>query len=117
MNCKQKLLPFRKLSIHHVVTSAPGRRKEVQSVLEIWRDSLLQAKEQTPQCGIAAKLGLEIAINIVTDPFYMTRVAMMDHMNDKITINTNLLLSGSAVATTVGAGKADAVLFVMPRLY
>lgn len=48
---------------------------------------------QVARCSMATKGGSEIAINIDTNPFYMTRAGVnkMDHVDNKTTIDANLL--------------------------
>lgn len=48
---------------------------------------------QVARCSMANKGGSEIAINIDTNPFYMTRAGVnkMDHVDNKTTIDANLL--------------------------
>lgn len=55
--------------------------------------SLSTQTNQVPQCSMAAIGGSEIAINIDTNPFYMTRAGVnkMDHVDDRKTIDANLL--------------------------
>lgn len=109
---------------------SPSRGTEVRSASDIGKDSLLQAKQQIPQCGIAAKLAPEIAINIDPDPFYVSRVGIpkMDRIDDRITMDTNLMqvksqfggisAATAAAATTVGGhGKVGTITFGMSRMY
>lgn len=88
-----------------------------------------QAK-QAVQCGMAAKLAPDIAINIDTNPFFMTRagVTKVQH-NDRITIDTNLLqgkapyggIGAAAAAATTATGaahrKVGSVQYGMTRMY
>lgn len=55
--------------------------------------SLSSKTNQLEQCSMATKGGSEIAINIDTNPFYMTRAGVnkMDHVDDRTTIDANLL--------------------------
>ncbi|KAL8088347.1 mitogen-activated protein kinase 20-like [Apium graveolens] len=55
--------------------------------------SLSTQTNQVPQSSMATKGGSEIAVNIDTNPFYMTRAGVnkMDHVDDMKTIDTNLL--------------------------
>ncbi|KAK6784803.1 hypothetical protein RDI58_018258 [Solanum bulbocastanum] len=76
-------------------------------------------------CGMAAKLAQDIAINIDSNPFYMMRagVTKSDRVDDRITIDTNLLQAKSqyggigvaAAAATTGAThrKVETVQYVM----
>ena len=88
-----------------------------------------QAK-QVPQCGMAAKLTPDIAINIDSNPFYMTRagVTKVDHLvvDDRISIDANLLQAksqfggiGAAAAAAAAAAhrKVGTVQFGMSRMY
>ncbi|KAA8524143.1 hypothetical protein F0562_010426 [Nyssa sinensis] len=101
-----------------------GMGRQERSTTETERDLTLQAK-QVPQCGSATKLAPDIAINIDTNPFYMTRagVVKMDHAADRIAIDTNLLQSkgqygGIGAASAVAANrKVGTVQFGMSRMY
>ncbi|KAK7276771.1 hypothetical protein RIF29_17917 [Crotalaria pallida] len=54
--------------------------------------SLQQAKHAQQQCGVNAKLAPEIAINIDSNPFFMTRAGITKiEQDDRIAIDTNLL--------------------------
>lgn len=55
--------------------------------------SLSSQTNQVAQCSLAAKGGSEIAINIDTNPFYMTRAGVnkIDHVDDRTIIDANLL--------------------------
>ncbi|XP_062105759.1 mitogen-activated protein kinase 20 isoform X2 [Humulus lupulus] len=105
-----------------------------RSATEASRDMSSQAK-QSVQCGMAAKLAPEIAINIDTNPFFMTRagVTKVQH-NDRVAIDANLLqgkasyggISAAAAAATAttatGAahrkvGTVQAVQYGMTRMY
>ncbi|KAK6917953.1 Protein kinase domain [Dillenia turbinata] len=93
------------------------------------RELPLQSKIQHSQCGMAAKLAPEIAINIDTNPFYMTRVGVpkADHIDDRITIDANSLQAKSqfsgigtaatASATTAAHRKVGSVQVGMSRMY
>ncbi|KAK4369072.1 hypothetical protein RND71_012864 [Anisodus tanguticus] len=96
--------------------------------VETERDMNSHAKPMTP-CGMAAKLAPDIAINIDTNPFYMMRagVTKPDRVDDRITIDTNLLQSKSqyggigvaAAAATAAAAhrKVGTVQYGMSRMY
>lgn len=102
--------------------------KQERCVGEAERDLSSQAK-QVPQCGMAAKLGPDIAINIDTNPFYMTRagVSKVDHVDDRISIDANLLrakaqfggigAAAAAAATAAAHRKVGTVQFGMSRMY
>lgn len=64
-------------------------------------------QKHTPESSIAAKLAPEIAINIDTNPFYMTRVGLpkMEHVEGRI--------GASASAHR----KVGAVQYGMSRMY
>lgn len=83
----------------------------------------LQAKHGQ-QCGINAKIGHEIAINIDTNPFFMTRVGVNKvEKGDQITIETNLLQSKAqydgvgAAAGTNGHRKVGPIQYGMTRMF
>lgn len=102
--------------------------KQERCVGEAERDLSSQAK-QVPQCGMTAKLAPDIAINIDTNPFYMTRagVTKVDHVDDRITIDANLLqakaqfggigAAAAAAATAAAHRKVGTVQFGMSRMY
>ncbi|KAL5582588.1 hypothetical protein UlMin_015030 [Ulmus minor] len=107
----------------------PGIGSQERSAAESDREILSQSK-QAAQCGMAAKLAPDIAINIDTNPFFMTRagVPKMQH-NDRIGMDTNLLqakgpyggIGAAAAATTAATGaghrKVGTVQFGMTRMY
>lgn len=100
-----------------------------RSTAEAARDMSMQTK-QAAQCGMAAKFAPDIAINIDTNPFFMTRagVTKVQH-SDRITaMDTNLLQGkapyggiSAAAATTAATGtahrKVGTVPFGMTRMY
>ncbi|KAH6795558.1 hypothetical protein C2S51_036544 [Perilla frutescens var. frutescens] len=47
--------------------------------------------KQIPNCGMAAKLASDVAINTDNNPFYMTRAAVtkVDHANDRVVVDAN----------------------------
>lgn len=59
--------------------------------------SLSSETNQVTQCSMASKVGSEIAINIETNPFYMTRagVSKMERVDERTAIDANLLQSKS----------------------
>ncbi|KAK3021994.1 hypothetical protein RJ639_045648 [Escallonia herrerae] len=104
-----------------------GIGKQDRSGVESDRDAPSQTK-QVPQFGLGAKLAPDVAINIDTNPFYMTRagVTKMDHIDDRVAIDTNFLhakahyggLSAAAAATAAAAHrKVGAVQFGLSRMY
>ncbi|CAN4103129.1 unnamed protein product [Withania somnifera] len=86
------------------------------------------AKSRAP-CGMAAKLAPDIAINIDSNPFYMMRagVTKPDRVDDRITIDTNLLqaksqyggigVAATAAATAAPHRKVGTVQYGMSRMY
>lgn len=70
--------------------------------------------KHVPQCGMAAKFATDIAINIDSNPFFMTRAGVnkVEHAENQISIDTNLLQAKSqyggvgAAATTAAATAA-----------
>jgi mitogen-activated protein kinase 1/3 len=78
---------------------------------------------------MAAKLAPDIAINIDSNPFFMTRagVAKVEHMDDRIAIDTNLLqakaqyggisAASAAAATATTHRKVGTVQYGMARMY
>lgn len=81
--------------------------------------SLQQAKQA--QCGMAAKLAPDVAINIDTNPFFMTRAGInkVEH-DDRITIDTDLL-QGKAPYGGISAAavhrKVGTVQYGLARMY
>lgn len=82
-----------------------------------------QAK-QGPQCSMAAKFAPDIAINIDSNPFFMTRVKKVE---PAVTNDTNLLqarghysgigVGASGAATGPAQRKAGTVQYGMTRMY
>ncbi|KAH9706237.1 mitogen-activated protein kinase 20 [Citrus sinensis] len=71
--------------------------------------------KHVPQCGMAAKFATDIAINIDSNPFFMTRAGVnkVEHIEDQISIDTNLLQTksqygGVGAAATAAAATAAA---------
>ena len=103
-----------------------GTVKQEKSVMENERNLSSQGR-QMPQCGMAAKMAPDIAINIDGNPFYMTRTpgTKVDQVDDRITIDTNLLqakaqFSGIGVAAAASAAasrKVGTVQFGFSRMY
>ncbi|XP_009597022.1 mitogen-activated protein kinase 20 [Nicotiana tomentosiformis] len=105
-----------------------GMVKQERPVVETERDVSSHAKPMPP-CGMAAKLAPDIAINIDSNPFYMMRagVTKPDRVEDRITIDTNLLQAKSqyggigvaaAAATTAAAHrKVGTVQYGISRMY
>ncbi|XP_022739267.1 mitogen-activated protein kinase 20-like [Durio zibethinus] len=79
--------------------------------------------KQVPQCGMAAKFAPDIAINIDSNPFFMTRVNNAEPADDRVTIDTNLLQAkahygGIGVAATATTHrKIGTVQYGMTRMY
>ncbi|GLU04009.1 hypothetical protein SLE2022_211760 [Rubroshorea leprosula] len=95
-----------------------------RSRMESDRELPSQAK-QVPQCGMAAKFAPDIAINIDSNPFFMTRggVNKVEPVNDRITIDTNSLQAKAqyggidATASTVSHRKVGTVQYGVTRMY
>lgn len=102
-----------------------GSVKQEKSTMETERIS--SQTRQLPQCGIASKLAPDIAIDIDNNPYYVTRAAVGNvHVDDRITIDTNLLqaksqYSGISVAAAAAASaasrKVGTVQFGISRMY
>lgn len=108
--------------------------KQERSAMETERERSSQAK-QVPQYGMATKSAPEIAINIDNNPFYMARAGVnkVDHVDDRIAIDTNLLqaktqfggigaAAAAAAAATATAAmaahrKVGTVQYGMSRMY
>ncbi|KAL0443757.1 UNVERIFIED_CONTAM: Mitogen-activated protein kinase [Sesamum latifolium] len=105
-----------------------GTGKTDRSVGETRRDSSSNTK-QIPNCGMAAKLAPDIAINIDSNPFYMTRTATtkLDPVDDRVTIDTNLLqakaqygglgVAAAAATNVVAHRKVATIQYGMARMY
>ncbi|XP_059663333.1 mitogen-activated protein kinase 20 isoform X2 [Cornus florida] len=104
-----------------------GKGKQERSATATERDLALQAK-QVPRCGTSTMLASDIAINIDTNPFYMTRsgATKLDHADERTAIDMNLLQAnahyggiGATAATTSAAAhrKLGTVQFGLSRLY
>ncbi|KAJ7960678.1 Mitogen-activated protein kinase [Quillaja saponaria] len=89
--------------------------------------TLIRAK-QASQCGMTAKIAPDIAINIDTNPFFMTRAGVTKTEHDeRIAIDTNLLqakaqyggmsAAASAAANAAAHRKVGTVQFGMTRMY
>ncbi|XP_057954697.1 mitogen-activated protein kinase 20 isoform X2 [Malania oleifera] len=100
--------------------------KQERSATETEKGLVLQAKQQAPQCGMATKVAPDVTINIDTNPFYVTRagVTKADHIDDRITIDTELLPVKAQYSGGIGAAAAAAahrkvgtVQFGMSRMY
>ncbi|KAL4379092.1 hypothetical protein GQ457_02G018540 [Hibiscus cannabinus] len=86
-----------------------------------------QAK-QGPQCGMAAaKFAPDIAIDIDSNPFFMTRVQKVEPADNRITNDTNLFqakaqyggigVAATGVATATAHRKVGGVQYSMTRMY
>ncbi|XP_058788244.1 mitogen-activated protein kinase 20-like [Vicia villosa] len=94
-----------------------------RSAKETDKGVVLQAKHGQ-QCGVNAKMGPDIAINIDTNPFFMTRVgANKLEKDDQIAIETNLLQSKAqyggvgAAAGATAHRKVGTVQYGMTRMF
>ncbi|XWS33012.1 hypothetical protein CRYUN_Cryun22dG0040800 [Craigia yunnanensis] len=86
--------------------------KQERSTKESARELPCQTK-QLPQCGKASKFAPDIAINIDSNPFFMTRVNKVEPADDnRISIDTNLLQ-----ATASAHRKVGSVQYGMARMY
>ncbi|XP_010102161.2 mitogen-activated protein kinase 20 [Morus notabilis] len=105
----------------------PGVGNQERSAAEASKDMPSQTK-QAAQCGMAAKLAPDIAINIDTNPFFMTRAGVTKvQQNDRIpAMDVNLLqgkapYGGISAAAAAAAGtahrKVGTVPFGMTRMY
>ncbi|KAE8663700.1 Mitogen-activated protein kinase 8 [Hibiscus syriacus] len=85
-----------------------------------------QAK-QGPQGGMAPKFAPDIAIDIDSNPFFMTRVKKAEPADNRITNDANLLqekaqyggigVAATGVATATGHRKVGTVQYSMTRMY
>ncbi|KAJ4835790.1 Mitogen-activated protein kinase 20 [Turnera subulata] len=106
------------------MSSQYSYRKSTTGKPEAERD--LSSQKQVQQCGVAAKYSPEIAINIDSNPFFMTRagVKKVEHVDDRIAIDASLLQSrtqydgiGVAAATAASHRKVGTVQYGMGRMY
>ncbi|KAJ7006324.1 hypothetical protein NC653_005625 [Populus alba x Populus x berolinensis] len=81
--------------------------KQERSTMEA--DSDLSSQKQAQQCGMAAKYAPDVAINIDSNPFFMTRVGVnkVEHVDDRVMIDTSLL-QAKAQYGGIGASAAAA---------
>lgn len=76
--------------------------------------------KQLPNCGMAAKLASDAAINTDNNPFYMTRaaVAKVDHAQDRDVRQTKAPYGGVGVAGAAATnGNVGSVQYGMARMY
>ncbi|KAF9687019.1 hypothetical protein SADUNF_Sadunf02G0050300 [Salix dunnii] len=115
----------------HAVPSAYCYRKsntgkQERSTMEAESD--LSSQKQVQQCGMAAKYAPDVAINIDSNPFFMTRIGVSkaEHVDDRVMIDTGLLQSkaqyggigaASAAASTAAHRKVGTVQYGMTRMY
>lgn len=105
-----------------------GPGKQEKTTMESERISSQSQTRQLP-C-MASKLAPDIAIDIDSNPFYMTRAAVTkDHADDRVTIDANLLQSRSqysgigvaaaaaAAASAAASRKVGTVQFGISRMY
>lgn len=117
---------------HQVIPSAYSSRngtgKIERPVGETRRDFPSNAK-QLPNCGMAAKLAPDIAIDIDSNPYYTSRGGgtKLDRHDDRVVIDTSLLQAkaqygglgaGAAGATKVAAHRKVAMMqYSVARMY
>ncbi|OAY60636.1 mitogen-activated protein kinase 20 [Manihot esculenta] len=102
--------------------------KQDRSASETQRE--LCSQKQVQQCGIATKYAPDIAINIDSNPFFLTRAGInkVEQVDDRISINTNLLHvkaqahaqhAGISTPATVAAShrKVGTVQYGMTKMY
>ncbi|KAI4308084.1 hypothetical protein L6164_031196 [Bauhinia variegata] len=94
-----------------------------RSATEADKSLPLQANK-AQQCGVNAKVAPDIAINIDTNPFFMTRAGVNKiEQDDQIAINTNLLQTKaqyagiSAAAGATAHRKAGPVQYGLTRMF
>lgn len=88
-----------------------------------------RSQTEAPQSGMAAKLAPDIAINIDNNPFFMTRagVTKVEHIDDRIAVDTNLLqataqysgisAASAAAATAATHRKVGTLQYGMTKMY
>lgn len=104
-------------------TTTGKQERPSPSPLEPERDLSSQIK-QVSQCGIASKfVAPDIAINIDPNPYFRTRSNKVEHAEDRIAIDTNLLQSkaqygGIGAASAAAAHrKVGTVQYGITRMY
>ncbi|KAJ6681429.1 MITOGEN-ACTIVATED PROTEIN KINASE [Salix koriyanagi] len=96
-----------------------------RSTMEAERD--LSSQKQAQQCGMAAKNAADGAVNIDSNPFFMTRVGVnkVEHVDDRVMIDTSLLhtkaqyggIGSAATASRDAHRKVGTVQYGMARMY
>ncbi|KAJ6352501.1 hypothetical protein OIU76_001687 [Salix suchowensis] len=96
-----------------------------RSTMEAERD--LSSQKQAQQCGMAAKNAPDGAVNIDSNPFFMTRVGVnkVEHVDDRVMIDTSLLhtkaqyggIGSAATASRDAHRKVGTVQYGMARMY
>lgn len=118
-------------SYYYQKPSSVGKQERRGNGTDPERDSsaLQQVKQVAAQYG-ASKLVPEVAINIDSNPFFMTRVGVgkLESSDDRIAIDANLLqakaaqfggigASAAAAASAAAHRKVGAVQYGMTRMY
>ncbi|KAG8386723.1 hypothetical protein BUALT_Bualt03G0178800 [Buddleja alternifolia] len=100
-----------------------GTVKPDKSAADSQRDLSMHTK-QIPNYGMGAKSAPDIAINIDSNPFYMSRagVTKVEHGDDRVMIDTNLLQAkaqygGLSVGADTNHRKVAAVQYGVARMY
>ncbi|KAH6836454.1 MAP kinase 20 [Perilla frutescens var. hirtella] len=107
-----------------------SKDKAERSVAETQKNAPSHTK-QIPNCGMAAKLASDVAINTDNNPFYMTRAAVtkVDHANDRVVVDANPVQTkapygalGVAAAAATNANvaahrKVGSVQYGIARMY
>lgn len=103
--------------------------KQERHGTEAEREVAAAHAKQIPHCGIAAKLATDVAINIDTNPFFMTRIGggKMENGEERAAIDANFLAAktqyggigaaAAAAANTASHRKVGSVQFGMTRMY
>ncbi|KAJ6736032.1 MITOGEN-ACTIVATED PROTEIN KINASE [Salix viminalis] len=96
-----------------------------RSTMEAERD--LSSQKQAQQCGMAAKYAPDGAVNIDSNPFFMTRVGVnkVEHVDDRVMVDTSLLhtkaqyggIGSAATASRDAHRKVGTVQYGMARMY
>lgn len=80
--------------------------------------------KQMPNCGMAAKLAPDTAVNTGSNPFCVSRAAVMkvDYAHDRVGVDTNLLQTRAPTYTATNANaaahrKVGSVQYGMARMY
>ncbi|OIW02849.1 hypothetical protein TanjilG_29625 [Lupinus angustifolius] len=86
------VLPSRPIPPTYYYQRSSSGNQEEPAPIEADKGVSLQANHAQQQCGVNARIATDVAINIDTNPFFMTRAGVNKiERDDRIAIDTNLL--------------------------